>query len=299
MDRHLTIFKEKSQLIIVAILIGFVYIFGAEVILSSANCSDWTTYMHDNKRSGVSNEKLNFPLKENWQYISPHAPQPAWPSPAKTDYWHRKANLKPRVVYDRAYHVVSAGKFVYFGSSVDDKIYCLDAATGKEKWSFFTAGPVRLAPTIYEGNIYAGSDDGNIYCLDAADGSLKWKFDAAPKSRILPGNERMISVIPIRTGMVIEKGIAYFCAGIFPNEGVTMFALNAKTGTKIWSKLSNTLSPQGYMLTSSEKLYVPTGRSTPEVYRIEDGKKLGSFRGNGGTFAILNGETFMPYSITS
>jgi len=103
----------------------------------------------------------------------------------------------------------------------------------------------------------------------------------------------MISVIPIRTGMVLEKGIAYFCAGIFPNEGVTMFALNIKDGKKIWSKPYNALSPQGYMLTSSAKLYVPTGRSTPEVYSIKNGKKLGSFRGNGGTFAILNEETFI------
>ena len=117
MDRHLTIVKEKSHLIVLIILINFVCFLGFEVILNPANCSDWNTYMHDNQRSGVSNEKLNFPLKENWQYISKHAPQPAWPSPAKTDYWHREANLKPRVTYDRAYHLVSAGEFVYFGSS--------------------------------------------------------------------------------------------------------------------------------------------------------------------------------------
>jgi len=124
--------------------------------------SDWNTYMHDNQRSGVSNEKLNFPLSESWQYISKHRSQPAWPSPAKTDYWHRETNIKPRVTYDRAYHVVSSGNYVYFGSSANDKVYCLDASTGREKWSFFAGGPIRLAPTIHEGNIYYGSDDGNL-----------------------------------------------------------------------------------------------------------------------------------------
>ena len=256
-------------------------------------CGDWNTYMHDNQRSGISNEKLNFPLSENWQYVSKHAPQPAWPSPAKTDYWHREANIKPRVTYDRAYHIVSSGQYVYFGSSANDKIYCLDISTGKEKWSFFAGGPVRLAPTIHEGNIYFGSDDGNVYCLNGKNGNVIWLFDATNTKRIIPGNERLISVIPVRTGIIIQNDIAYFCAGIFPNEGVTMFALDAKTGNKIWDQPSDALSPQGFMLASSSKIFIPTGRSTPEVFSLVDGRKLGTFSGTGGTFALLNGESLV------
>jgi len=254
---------------------------------------DWNTYMHDNHRSGVSNEKLNFPLSESWQYVSKHAPQPAWPSPAKTDYWHRETNIKPRVTYDRAYHVVSAGNYAYFGSSANDKIYCLDISTGIEKWSFFAGGPVRLAPTIYEGNIYFGSDDGNVYCLNGINGNVIWQFNATNTNRMIPGNERMISVMPVRTGIIIESGIVYFCAGIFPNESVIMFALNAKTGKKIWDQPSESLSPQGFILASSSRIFIPTGRSTPEVFSLEDGRKLGTFAGNGGTFALLNGESLV------
>ena len=272
------------------IFINALFFYGAN---KPATCGDWNTYMHDSQRSGVSNEKLNFPLTENWQYISKHVPQPAWPSPAKTDYWHREANIKPRVTYDRAYHVVSAGDYVYFGSSAKDKIYCLDILTGEEKWSFFAGGPIRLAPAIYQGNIYFGSDDGYVYCLNGKNGSVNWKFNAANNTRIIPGNERMISVMPVRTGIIIQNNIAYFCAGIFPNEGVVMFALDAKTGEKIWDKPSDALSPQGYMLASSSKIFVPTGRSTPEVFSLEDGRKLGTFSGNGGTFALLNGESLV------
>jgi outer membrane protein assembly factor BamB len=255
-----------------------------------ASCSDWNTYMHDNQRSGVSNEKLNFPLSESWQYISRHAPKPAWPSPAKIDYWHREANIKPRVTFDRAYHVVSAGNLIYFGSSSNDKIYCLDVSTGLEKWSFFAGGPIRLAPTISQGNIYFGADDGYVYCLNGKNGKVIWSFEATKSERIIPGNERVISVMPVRTGIIIENGIVYFCAGIFPNEGVIMFALDAKTGKKIWDQPSDNLSPQGYMLVSSSRMFVPTGRSTPEVFSLEDGRKLGTFAGNGGTFALLDGE---------
>ena len=69
-------------------------------------------------------------------------------------------------MYDQAYHVVVADNGVYFGSSSDDKVYCLDIDTGKEKWSFFAEGPVRLAPSIYNGKIYFGSDDGYVYNRD-------------------------------------------------------------------------------------------------------------------------------------
>lgn len=72
-----------------------------------------------------------------------------------------------RVAYDLAYHVAVADGNVYFGSSAEDKVYCLDAATGAVRWATFTGEPVRLAPTVWQGNVYVGSDDGHVYCLSA------------------------------------------------------------------------------------------------------------------------------------
>lgn len=258
------------------------------VLLTNAQAEDWPTYNHDRQRSCISSENLKMPLHLQWQYEAKNAPRPAWPAPAKTDYWHREANLKPRVIYDRTYHLVSVGDNIYFGSSADDKIYCLDARSGKEKWSFFTGGPVRLAPTISGGLLYAGSDDGSVYCLNAENGKLVWKIDAEPEKRLLPGNERVISVCPVRTGVIVDNGIAYFCSGLFPNEGVEMYAVKAKDGEIIWKKSAD-LSPQGYMLASAEKLYIPTGRTTPQVFSRKEGKRVGAFGGNGGTYALLDG----------
>jgi len=260
--------------------------------------ADWPTYQNDNQRSCVTTEQLNLPLNEPWQYISKNAPQPAWPPPAITDYWHREANIKPRVIYDRAFHVVSAGDALYFGSSTDDHVYCLDAATGQKRWSYATEGPVRLAPTIYENKIYVGSDDGRIYCLESADGKLVWDFKAAPTDRLIPGNERIISICPVRTSVLVENDIAYFAAGMFPNEGVNLYAVDAENGvpskdSEIWVKKSLDISPQGYLLASATKLYVPTGRTTPFIFQKKNGKPVGHYKGTGGAYAILKDDVLL------
>ena len=266
------------------VLFAFISIFLLSVFLQAES---WPTYMHDARRSGNSSVTLKSPVYLQWEYVSEYKPAPAWPPPAKTDYWHREANLKPRVTYDRAYHVVSDGKRLYFGSSANDKVYALDAATGKELWSFFADGPVRLAPTIYKGKIYFGADDGKVYCLDAETGKADWVFQAAEKTRMIPGNERMISVSPIRTSVLIYDDKAYFCAGIFPNEGVTMYELNPADGKVIWKKSDVVVSPQGYILASDDKLFVPTGRTAPQVFDRKNGKRLGAFDGSGGAYALV------------
>ncbi len=248
---------------------------------------DWPTYQNDNQRSGITNMKVPDKLFLNWEYEAKEAPNPAWPDPAKTDFWHREANLKPRVIYDRAYHVISVGDKVYFGSSANDMVYCLNSKTGEEEWSFFTGGPVRLAPTWFNGNIYVGSDDGVAYCLNAETGELVWKINTAEGKRYLPGNERMISITPIRTGILISDSIAYFASGMFPTEGVDLYAVNALTGDIIW-KTPIPVSPQGYMLASKDNLYIPTGRTQPAIFSRKDGSFVGKFDdGNGGTYALL------------
>ncbi|MFQ6099491.1 MAG: PQQ-binding-like beta-propeller repeat protein, partial [Armatimonadota bacterium] len=104
-------------------------VFGT-LIQTRAGADDWPTYQHDSGRSGVSPEQLPLPLQEVWVYRSSHGPRPAWPPPAKRDIWHRHQRLRPVITFDRAFHVVVADGMAYFGSSADDKVYCLDAATG-------------------------------------------------------------------------------------------------------------------------------------------------------------------------
>ena len=116
----------------------------------------WPAYRHDAGRSGVSSEALKLPLTLAWSHRAAHAPNPAWPElPARQDVYRRVPTLGPTTTYDRAFHVAIGGGAVYFGSSADDTLYCLDASDGRVRWSFTTDGPVRLAPVVAGGRVYA------------------------------------------------------------------------------------------------------------------------------------------------
>ena len=250
-----------------------------------ADARDWPAFRRDTRRTANAPKAPHLPLAETWVHSAAHAPSPAWPPPAQQDIAHSVRELSPTHVFDRAFHVVAVGQRVYYGSSADDALYCLDAASGAPVWSFLTGGGVRFAPTVTQGRVYLGSDDGCVYCLSAEDGALLWKHRPTPDRR-LPGNGRMISRWPIRSGIALADGVAYFTAGIFPSEGVFLCALDAQSGTPLWKREIG-VSSQGYMLASSTKLFVPTGRTAPAAFIRENGKPLGGFEGIGGCFALV------------
>ena len=92
----------------------------------------------------------------------------------------------------------------------------------------------------------------------------------------------MVSRWPIRTGVLVDRGVAYFGAGIFPHDDVYLYAVNAADGSIIWKQDNispldagrNDLSPQGYLLASDEFLIVPSGRSLPAVFDRATGRLL-------------------------
>ena len=145
----------------------------AVLLTVSVLAEDWPTFMRDRARSGVSGEALAFPLNELWSYTPPAEPVRAWPTP-QAGY-----NELPKLAFDDATHVAMAGGAVFFGSAVDNGIHARNASTGALRWTFFTEGPVRLAPTVADGRVYAGSDDGLVHCLDAKDCRLVWSAQAA------------------------------------------------------------------------------------------------------------------------
>ena len=240
--------------------------------------ADWPTYGGDSKRSCVSPETLKPPFSSDWVFVPVFPPSHAWGDPQPKPV---EGNLElPRLRFDDAYHVAVAGGLVLFGSSSDTKVYALDLATGSVRWEFLTGGPVRFAPTIADGRAYVGSDDGNVYCLDLGTGREVWHFAAAPAPDKILGNGQMISVWPVRTGVLVDGGIAYFGAGVFPAEGLYLYAVDAGTGTLVWKNDSYDrggkaeISPQGYLLLSKDKIFVPSARSMPVAFARDTGRYL-------------------------
>lgn len=251
------------------------------LLAAAARAGDWPTDRHDVRRSSVSVERLGLPLSQHWVYRSLHTPRPAWP----TTQWN-----EAKSIFDRAYHVSVAEGLLYFGSSADGKVYALDAATGSTRWTFFTGGPVRVAPTIWQGGVYVASDDGYVYCLSSGTGTLRWKLRAAPGDEKVLGHGSIISLWPIRTGVLVDQSVAYFAAGLFPAEGISVWAVDARTGSVIWKNDSAGalymqhphpgcdgfagVPPQGPMVVSGTRLFIPTGRGVPAVFDRADGRLL-------------------------
>jgi outer membrane protein assembly factor BamB len=267
-------------------------------LFQTASASDWPAYRRDARRSAVSTDQLEFPLDPVWELKARRPPAPAFADPLRhptdVDFAQVRDFSQPvQLNFDHASHPVAAGGRVFFGSSADDTVRCVSLATGQQEWVFVTGGPVRFAPHVVGDRVYVASDDGFVYCLTASDGNVIWQFRAAPSARQLVGNGRMISRWPLRSGVLVVDGILYVTAGMWPSEGVFVYALDAETGQVKWvNDTSGTVNlptanlgaysiggvaPTGYLLAGDEALVVPTGRSMPASYSLADGTLLKSF----------------------
>ncbi len=272
--------------------------------------ADWPVFRHDAARSAYTEEALPDTLSLRWSFQASQAPRPAWPR-------------QDRMPFDRAFHIVAAEGLVFFGSSADDRVVALDAETGTRRWQFFTEGPVRFAPAYAKRRLYVTSDDGHLYCLNAKDGSPAWKHRAGPDDRRILGNRRMIARIPARGGPVLVGDLVYYAAGIWPSDGIYLYALDAGTGREVWCNdadgsrymgqphggafAHSGVSAQGYLAADEHRLYMPTGRAVPAVFDRSDGtfryfhlQRLGQVGGSAvmvhGGFFLNGGMLFQPDS---
>lgn len=252
----------------------FFLTFGLFLATGNIIAGNWPTYMHDSARTGVTDASLSFPMKLKWKHTPHYAPSPSWPKPAKQDFWHRLPKLTPTTIFDRVFHTITFDGKIAFSSSADNSVYCLDAKSGKVVWRFVTNGPIRLAPYYIDKKIFCGSDDGYFYCINPLTGKEIWKYWAGGSGkRYLPGNSKMISRWPIRSGIVSDGEYLYFASGLFPMEQVFLCAVSIKTGKEKYKK-GIFVPAQGYMSIHDGRLYIPVGRTAQVAFNAKDGKKV-------------------------
>ena len=242
----------------------------------SALADDWPMWGGNRMRTAATPMDLPQTLHQQWR-LKLHQPDPAWHS------------NQDRVQFDRIYEPVVAGRRMFVGSMVSDRVTAYDTDTGSEAWRFYTDGPVRLAPAVANGKVYFACDDGHLYCVSAADGSLLWKFRGGPMDRKVLGNDRLISIYPARGAPIVADGTVYFAAGIWPFMGIFIHALNAETGEVQWTNSGTGsmyilqqhdrpafagIAPQGYLVVSGDTLLVSGGQTVPAAFDRHTGEFL-------------------------
>jgi len=277
------------------------------LLLLTVNTSvaDWPTFRADAARSGFRQGNLPQQASLAWKYAATHQPTPAWPRSKRMDF-------------DQAMQPVIAKNTIFFGSTVSGIVHAVDLVTGVTRWEFATDGPIRFAPTVWQDRVFVASDDGILYALAIEDGRLLWQRRGGPDHESVLGNQRLVSKWPARGGPVVVEDTVYFAAGIWPSEGIYLYALDAATGDVQWvnndsgalympqphggANAESGVSAQGYLVATSDRLLVPTGRAVPASFDRSTGKfeyfHLQRYGHRGGSLVMAVGDMFFNSGIS-
>ncbi len=116
---------------------------------ASPDADTWPLFHGDPRQTGVARAKLPGKLDVLWTF--------------KTG--------------DSIENAVAVADGVVYAASMDEHLYAVDLANGKQKWKY-KAAPFKAAPALRGGLVYAGDLDGNLHCVDAAKGTKKWSFES-------------------------------------------------------------------------------------------------------------------------
>ena len=88
----------------------------------------------------------------------------------------------------------------------DKHVRALDAATGKQRWSFATPARVDASPVIAGDRVVAASLSGDLYVLSLATGKELWRYDAGAPLAASPSVGGGYLVVATNDGTVLALG---------------------------------------------------------------------------------------------
>ncbi len=182
---------------------------------SLALAADWPNWRGPDY-NGISKET-------NWDPLALKTPSVVWESRIGTGF------SAVSVANGKAYTVGNINKNT-------DVVYCFDALTGKELWTYTYPEPLtpnlyeggcNATPTIESGKVYTISKTGKVFCLDASTGKVIWR-------RKIPHKKPKwgFSGSPV----IVDNLIIL-------NVGAAGVALNKADGQVVWK---STDKPAGY-----------------------------------------------------
>jgi len=212
----------------------------------STSIANWNMLGKNPDHDSYVTEKLSFPLKLNWKYITGlTADNP--PSPVVSDgvmyfcaasrlyamdaesgmlYWKYPSDQPAEANITLAPCV--GDDLVYIGTG-DGKLIAVKKKNGEQAWTFATKGAISSAPVLSSGVLFVGSTDRRLYTLDAVTGHPIWKGGFVTHDSIVGAP-------------VVHGGLVYFIS-----SDMTMYSAVVSTGQiKWWTRTgptSKTSSP--------------------------------------------------------
>lgn len=101
------------------------------------------------------------------------------------------------------------------------QVISLDAGSGKVLWRKMVAGPMRTAPTVRGGRVFAMTVDSRLYALNGANGEELWNFTGLAETASLLGGASPA----VDSGVVV----AAFSSG-------ELVALKVENGRQLWTQ---------------------------------------------------------------
>ena len=254
--------------------------------------ADWPMFRNTSNHMGASSEELPANLYLRW--VRGYAtPTPAWDNQQEQYcYGGPGEPVQQKQSFDIAYQPIVAGGKVFVGSMTNDTMTALDLTTGAELWKFYANGPIRFAPVAKNGKVYFGSDDGYVYCLDAADGSVVWQRRVAPRARKIMGNDRLVSVWPVRGAPVIPTADL-----TYHNSAYDAWVIERDSATPVYVPMTNDDDMEEAQSDGS----IDAGSSDLEINNESAGggnKQIVGIRFSNAFYRIPQGATIASASVT-
>jgi len=108
--------------------------------------------------------------------------------------------------------------FIYVGTGFA-QVIAVDAATGKIAWRRSVSAPIRSAPTVRGGRVFAVSLDNTLHAIAAHDGSPLWTHNGSPETAMLLGS----------ASPAVDNGVV-----VVPYSSGELAAVKVENGRQLW-----------------------------------------------------------------